>query len=106
MTERKRYLPIAAIAAVALVAAACSNNDNEAVTSESSAPAPTTTVTVPQETANTVTLPEGHGIMEAGDRTIAAGTSAKVAGVRIFCPGETACTVAIEVDDEGMVSAT
>ena len=104
MTEKRKYLPIAAIAAVALVAAACSNNDSTPVAT--GATGDTTTVTVPQETANTVTLPEGHGITEAGDRTIAAGTSVKVAGVRIFCPGETACTVTIEVDDEEMVSAT
>jgi hypothetical protein len=94
MTEKRKYLPIAAIAAVALAAAACSNNDNEAVTSESSAPAPAATVTVQAPGPTTGTLaagdfPEGHGLME---------------GTESFADGETRVgdtVITCEADEDG-----
>ena len=105
MTEKKKYLPIAAIAAVALVAAACGGNDGGPAASSSSVPA--TTVETPTATtaANAVALPEGHGLTESATYTIDAGTTMKVAGVRFSCMGDADCTVTVTVDADGMASA-
>ena len=105
MTEKKKYLPIAAIAAVALVAAACGGNDGGPAASSSSVPA--TTVKTPTATtaANAVALPEGHGLTESGEYTIDAGTTMKVAGVRFSCMGDADCAVTVTVDADGMASA-
>ena len=102
MTEKKKYLPIAAIAAVALVAAACGGNDGGPAASSSSVPA-TTVATA--GTANAVALPEGHGLTESATYTIDAGTTMKVAGVRFSCMGDADCTVTVTVDADGMASA-
>ena len=48
-----------------------------------------------------------HGLMEAADYDVAAGTTYKVAGVRFYCPtGGDDCTVSVAVDDEGAVTVT
>ena len=102
MMKKRRFLPIAAIAAVALVAAACGGGDDaEEVATGGTGATPPSTASI------ALTLPEGNGIMEAGEHMIAAGATMKVAGVRFSCAeGDSACTVTVSVDDEGVASAT
>ena len=60
----------------------------------------------PTPPANAVMLPPDHGIMEAGEHSIPAGMSLKVAGTRFYCDGASDCRVTVAVDDEGAVTAT
>ena len=111
MTERnKRYLPVAAIAAVALVAAACSSgSDDAAPVASDQTPPRVATPSTASTASNALVLAEGHGITEAeaGDYTIAAGATMKVAGVRFSCDeGDTACTVTVAANAAGVASAT
>ena len=60
----------------------------------------------PVEPDMSVSLPADHGIAEAGEHTVPADATLKVAGVRFTCEGEMDCVVTVTVDDEGAVTAT
>ena len=56
--------------------------------------------------ATSVDLPADHGIAEAGEHTVLAGATLKVAGARFSCAGEVDCVVTVAVDSNGVASAT
>ena len=120
MTEKKKYLPIAAIAAVALVAAACGGNDGGPAASSSSVPATTVaTAGTPPSTGTIAGVPQTTGLMAAlsgaleGDATmkehpIPAGMYWVVGGVRFDCAaGGADCVVSITVtrNEDGDITA-
>ena len=109
MTERrKKYLPIAAIAAVALLAAACSSSGDGPATSESSAPA-ATTPSAPAPTTGTLAagdFPDEHGLM-AGTEEFADGET-RVGDTVVTCDADEdggTCALTVTMED-GEVSGT
>ena len=104
-TRKTRLALTAGSLALALALAGCGGGGN------SSGPAAASSgggggTPDPTPPANAVMLPPDHGIMEAGQHSIPAGMSLKVAGTRFYCGGASDCTVTVAVDDEGAVTAT
>ena len=104
-----------ALAAAALLAAGCGGGNGMGGATSSPATSAVTKSDAPGETggggtpaasAMSVSLPDGHGIAEAGEHTVLAGATRKVAGARFSCAGEVDCVVTVAVDDEGAVTAT
>ena len=113
MTIQRLYATLA-LAAAALLVAGCGGGNGKG-----GPPSPPATSTViepgtpadpgvgtPADTAMSVSLPAGHGLAAAGDHTVPADATLKVAGVRFSCEGEVDCVVTVTVDDEGAVTAT
>ena len=117
MTIQRLYATLA-LAAAALLVAGCGGGNGMG---GAAAPPATSAVTKsdtppPVDTGNgggapeapdmSVSLPDGHGIAEEGEYTIASTATLKVAGVRFSCDGDVACVVTVAVDEDGVVSTT
>ena len=99
MMEKRRFLPIAAIAAVAFVAAACSSSD-DAVDSGGPVMPPTPVVVDLDGVTDGTTAEDGTLEIEAGMSEDSGNTAFACAA-----DGDD-CTVTITVGDDGTVSAT
>ena len=114
MTIQRLHATLA-LAAAALLAAGCGGGNGmggatsppaTSAVSKSDTPGEAGGGGTPAASAMSVSLPDGHGIAEAGEHTVLAGATRKVAGARFSCAGEVDCVVTVAVDDEGAVTAT
>ena len=113
MTIQRLYATLALAAAALLVAGCGGGNGMGGGATSTPATSAVTKSEKPGETggggglsATSVDLPADHGIAEAGEHTVLAGATLKVAGARFSCAGEVDCVVTVAVDSNGVASAT